>query len=310
VTLAGLGLAWPCLASASTTQPPPDQNSRPSTASAISLPTNSPISEDETVRKLGLSASGSSSAQRSTGESAECAGSAPKIWVVNSFGCVVVSLLSENVWLEAAQPGERDGLVWQEALLAVEASGEPSGGQETHGDAAASRDSGQDERSGRREGPYLLDGAVQGHVGQPAGQRDVQVNGCCPGGADRDLGRPAQAGSAGRSGRVCKAVLDQRAEISSPARLVTCCRRRAPTSPQLATREHVEERHQRDETEHGPCQLRAAADIPAGGQVNPHQDHGNGMEETDQELEDLLHYLNLPGALWVPVRSLHAGVRC
>jgi hypothetical protein len=26
------------------------------------------------------------------------------------------------------------------------------------------------------------------------------------------------------------------------------------------------------------------------------------MEETDQELEDLLHYLNLPGALWVPVR--------
>ena len=26
------------------------------------------------------------------------------------------------------------------------------------------------------------------------------------------------------------------------------------------------------------------------------------MKETDQELEDLLHYLNLPGALWVPVR--------
>ena len=26
------------------------------------------------------------------------------------------------------------------------------------------------------------------------------------------------------------------------------------------------------------------------------------MEETDQELKDLLHYLNLPGALWVPVR--------
>jgi hypothetical protein len=55
----------------------------------------------------------------------------------------------------------------------------------------------------------------------------------------------------------------------------------APASPQLATREHVEKRHQRDETEHGPCQLRAAADIPAGGQVNPHQDYGNGMEEAD-----------------------------
>jgi hypothetical protein len=81
------------------------------------------------------------------------------------------------------------------------------------------------------------------------------------------------------------------------------CHRCAPTSPQLATREHIEERHQRDETEHGPCQLRAAPDITAGGQVNPHQDHGHGMEETDQEFEDLLHCLNLPGALWVPVRS-------
>jgi hypothetical protein len=81
----------------------------------------------------------------------------------------------------------------------------------------------------------------------------------------------------------------------------------APASPQLATREHVEKRYQRDETEHGPCQLRAAADIPAGGQVNPHQDHGNGMEEADQEFEDLLHCLNLPGPPWVPVRSLPAA---
>jgi hypothetical protein len=28
------------------------------------------------------------------------------------------------------------------------------------------------------------------------------------------------------------------------------------------------------------------------------------MEEADQEFEDLLHGLNLPGPLWVPVRSL------
>jgi len=78
----------------------------------------------------------------------------------------------------------------------------------------------------------------------------------------------------------------------------------APASPQLATRQHVEKRYERDEAEYGPGQFRAAADIPAGGQVNPHQDHGNGMEEADQEFEDLLHCLNLPGPLWVPVRSL------
>ena len=76
----------------------------------------------------------------------------------------------------------------------------------------------------------------------------------------------------------------------------------APDSPQVATREHVEKRYERDEAEHGPCQFRAAANIPASGQVNPHQDYGNGMEEADQEFEDLLHCLNLPGPPWVPVR--------
>jgi len=91
------------------------------------------------------------------------------------------------------------------------------------------------------------------------------------------------------------------AEISSCARWRRIARG-APASPQLATREHVEKRYQRDEAEHGPCHLRTVADIPAGSQVNPHQDHGNGMEEADQEFEDLLHCLNLPGPLWVPVR--------
>lgn len=101
---------------------------------------------------------------------------------------------------------------------------------------------------------------------------------------------------------ISSAPRPQRAEISSPARLATYWATDAPASPQFATREHVEERHQGDETEHGPCQLRAAPDIPAGGQVNPHQDHGNGMEETDQDFENLLHRLNLPGAVWAPVR--------
>ena len=74
-------------------------------------------------------------------------------------------------------------------------------------------------------------------------------------------------------------------------------------SPQVATREHVEERHERDKAEHSPRELRNAPDIAAGGQVDPYQDHGDGMEETDQELEDLLHYPNLPAARGAPVRS-------
>src|SRR5262249_49025980 len=46
--------------------------------------------------------------------------------------------------------------------------------------------------------------------------------------------------------------------------------------------------------------LRTAPDITAARQVNPHEDHGDGMEEADQELENLLHYLNLPGAVRAP----------
>jgi hypothetical protein len=34
-------------------------------------------------------------------------------------------------------------------------------------------------------------------------------------------------------------------------------------------------------------------------QVNPHEDHGDGVQETDQELQNLLHHLNVPGALRV-----------
>ena len=45
-------------------------------------------------------------------------------------------------------------------------------------------------------------------------------------------------------------------------------------------------------------------DITAGGQVDPNEDHGDRMEEADQEFEDLLHYLNLPAALAARVRSL------
>jgi len=87
----------------------------------------------------------------------------------------------------------------------------------------------------------------------------------------------------------------QRVQISSRACLATHRQRCARASPQVATRQHVEERHERDKAEQGPRQLRTAPDLTAGRQVNPYEDHGDGMEETDQELEDLLHYLNLPG---------------
>src|ERR1700686_4242862 len=66
------------------------------------------------------------------------------------------------------------------------------------------------------------------------------------------------------------------------------------TSPEVAAGEHVEERHERDQAEHGPCQLRAAPDFTAGGQENTHKDHGEGMDETDKELKNLLHDPNLP----------------
>ena len=54
-----------------------------------------------------------------------------------------------------------------------------------------------------------------------------------------------------------------------------------PVSPQIAAGEHIKERHERDEAEHSPRQLCAAPDVTAGCQVNPHQDNGDGMEDTD-----------------------------
>ena len=47
-----------------------------------------------------------------------------------------------------------------------------------------------------------------------------------------------------------------------------------------------------------PTPASNAPDITPGGQVDPDEDHGDGMEETDQELENFLHYLNLPAAPW------------
>ena len=101
----------------------------------------------------------------------------------------------------------------------------------------------------------------------------------------------------------------QRVQISSRACRAAHRQRCARASPQVATRQHVEERHERDKAEQGPRQLRTAPDLTAGRQVNPYEYHGDGMEETDQELEDLLHYLNLPGAPRAPARSVRLGAR-
>ena len=40
--------------------------------------------------------------------------------------------------------------------------------------------------------------------------------------------------------------------------------------------------------------------------VKPDQDHGDGMEEADQELKNLLHHLNLPGAVGIRPRRAAA----
>ena len=89
----------------------------------------------------------------------------------------------------------------------------------------------------------------------------------------------------------------RRVKVRSRARLATHRHRRAPVSPQVATGQHIEERHGRNKAEQSPCQLRTAPDITTGCQVNPHEDHGDGVEETDQELQNLLHHLKVLGAL-------------
>ena len=85
--------------------------------------------------------------------------------------------------------------------------------------------------------------------------------------------------------------------------------------PQIAASKHVQERYKRDKSEDPPHQLPAHTQVrPVGGQVDPHQHNGYGMQETDQNLEKLLHALNLPRAGWaVPglpsEATAHAAVR-
>ena len=71
--------------------------------------------------------------------------------------------------------------------------------------------------------------------------------------------------------------------------------RAAAGLPQITPSDYVQERHQRDETQDRPHQFSASPQIrPVGGQVDPHEDYSHGMQETNQDLKELLHKLNLP----------------
>jgi hypothetical protein len=81
--------------------------------------------------------------------------------------------------------------------------------------------------------------------------------------------------------------------------------RAAAGLPQITPSDYVQDRHQRDETQDRPHQFSASPQIrPVGGQVDPHEDYSHGMQETNQDLKELLHKLNLPrsaGAVPAPV---------
>lgn len=71
--------------------------------------------------------------------------------------------------------------------------------------------------------------------------------------------------------------------------------RAAARLPQITPGEYVQEGHQRDKTEDPPHQFSAPPQVrTVGGQVNPHEDYGHGMQKTNQDLKKLLHDLNLP----------------
>jgi hypothetical protein len=59
----------------------------------------------------------------------------------------------------------------------------------------------------------------------------------------------------------------------------------AGRSPEVAAGEHVDERHERDEAEDRPGDLDAAGHVGARGQVDPHQDDGERVQKTHEQLE-------------------------
>jgi hypothetical protein len=115
-----------------------------------------------------------------------------------------------------------------------------------------------------------------------------------------EIDNPGHAALLGGSEHVPGAEQVRRNDVSRAARTVMSQRagvnHRGPDRlPKVAASKHVQERHEGDKTEDPPGQLPARSQVgPVGGQVDPHQHNGDGMEETDQNLKELLHPLYLP----------------
>src|SRR5690348_12227817 len=60
-------------------------------------------------------------------------------------------------------------------------------------------------------------------------------------------------------------------------------------SPQVATGQHVQERHEGHDRTHRPGELAEAAQIAPTEQIDPDQDHRQRVDEAQQKLDDLLH---------------------
>jgi uncharacterized protein (DUF952 family) len=59
--------------------------------------------------------------------------------------------------------------------------------------------------------------------------------------------------------------------------------------PEVAAYQHVQERDQGDQAEQGPDQLPHTGHVVAREQVDPHEDHGQRVDDAHQEFQKLLH---------------------
>ena len=71
--------------------------------------------------------------------------------------------------------------------------------------------------------------------------------------------------------------------------------RAASSSPEVAARQDVDERHDREEHEDGPGELLAAAQIIPAGEVDPREHDRKRVQEANEDFEELLHACRSPG---------------
>src|ERR1700729_1993878 len=74
-------------------------------------------------------------------------------------------------------------------------------------------------------------------------------------------------------------------QADDPRRRRQSSKRASRKSPEVAAGQHVEEGDERDEAEYGPDDLDAATHVLAGGQVNPHENDRDRMQEAYEQLE-------------------------